>query len=53
MFAHRYRKGPDAMKPTRKLVLYVGLLCLLALVFAMYGRPDFLLMLANQMWSCF
>ena len=33
-------------------------LCSLAIaaslgVFALYTRPDFLLTLANQMWSCF
>ena len=25
----------------------------LALVFGLYGRPDFMLQMANQLWSCF
>lgn len=41
------------MKLTGKLLLYGSLLGVLILVFLMYGQPDFLMMLANQMWSCF
>ena len=41
------------MKLPGKLLVYAGLLAVLILVFAMYGKPDFLMMLANQMWSCF
>lgn len=26
---------------------------LLALVFGLYSRPDFMLQMANQLWSCF
>ena len=25
----------------------------LALVFGLYARPDFMLQMANQLWSCF
>jgi hypothetical protein len=25
----------------------------LALVFGLYSRPDFMLQMANQLWSCF
>ncbi len=28
-------------------------LVVLLLVFALYGNPDFMVMLANQMWACF
>lgn len=33
----------------------VGALVLVALllVFALYGNPDFMVMLADQMWACF
>ena len=41
------------MKPAVKLFWYAVMLGLLALVFALYGRPDFLLTLANQVWGCF
>lgn len=41
------------MKFGHKLGLYAGTLCLLLWVFSMYTRPDFLLTLANQIWSCF
>jgi hypothetical protein len=34
-------------------MLYIGLLGLLWLVFSLYGRPDFLMTLANQVWGCF
>ena len=36
-----------------KALLYASLLGVLLMVFAMYSQPDFLLMLANQLWSCF
>jgi hypothetical protein len=41
------------MKPLVKLSLYAAALGLLALVFSLYGRSDFLMTLANQLWSCF
>jgi hypothetical protein len=41
------------MKLPGKLVVYGGVLGILILVFAMYGQSDFLMMLTNQMWSCF
>ncbi len=28
-------------------------LLVLLLVFALYGNPDFMVMLADQMWACF
>jgi hypothetical protein len=34
-------------------MLYVGLLTVLLAVFTLYGRPDFLMTLANQVWGCF
>jgi hypothetical protein len=41
------------MKPLQKILLYVSLLVVLALVFALYTRPDFVMNLANQVWGCF
>ena len=41
------------MKPVRKLMLYAALLAVLLLVFVLYGRPDFMMTLANQVWGCF
>ena len=31
----------------------LGALLVLALVFALYLQPDFMVTLANQLWSCF
>lgn len=41
------------MKPARRFMLYAIALGTLALVFAMYTRPDFMMTVANQVWSCF
>ena len=41
------------MKPAHKLLLYAGMLAVLLLVFVLYGRPDFMMTLANQVWGCF
>jgi hypothetical protein len=41
------------MKPAIKFLGYACILGLLALVFAMYRQPDFLLTLSNQLWGCF
>lgn len=36
-----------------KIVTWAASLTALLAVFALYTRPDFLLTLANQVWSCF
>ena len=36
-----------------KVVLWAGVTAALLAVFALYTRPDFLLTLANQVWTCF
>lgn len=42
-----------AMRPAHRVALWaVGLLAL-AGVFALYARPDLVVTLANQLWSCF
>jgi hypothetical protein len=41
------------MKTLHKLLIYTGLLGLLLMIFTLYGRPDFLMTLANQLWGCF
>lgn len=40
--------------PTRRNILLATLaLAVLMAVFAMYTQPDFLVQMANQLWSCF
>lgn len=39
--------------PARKLLWHGAALALLLAVFALYARPDFLVTLADQLWSCF
>lgn len=41
-----------AMKPARAAA-WTGTLVVLALVFAAYLRPDFVVAMANQIWACF
>jgi len=43
----------EAVKRRHRIGLYGLALCVLLLVFSLYGRPDFLVTLANQIWSCF
>lgn len=38
---------------TLKILLYAAAIGALLGVFALYTRPDFLMTLANQVWSCF
>ncbi len=38
---------------TRRLTLYALAILALLAVFALYTRPDFLVRLADQVWSCF
>lgn len=44
---------PHAKNKARKIALYASALAILGAVFALYARPDFLVTLANQVWSCF
>jgi hypothetical protein len=37
----------------RSVLLYAVAACALLTVFSLYTRPDFMLNLANQVWSCF
>ncbi|WP_283957662.1 hypothetical protein [Ramlibacter sp. 2FC] len=37
----------------RKFLWHGAALALLLAVFALYARPDFLVTLADQLWSCF
>jgi hypothetical protein len=36
-----------------KTLWITGMLVALGGVFALYGRPDFMMTLANQVWGCF
>ncbi len=36
-----------------RAAIWSAVLLALAAVFAAYTRPDFMLMLANQVWACF
>ena len=45
---------PPASRPgIRHALLGAAAVALLLLVFAAYLRPDFLVMLSNQVWTCF
>jgi type II secretory pathway component PulM len=37
----------------RRTALWVAAIVLLAAVFALYLQPDFVVVLANQIWACF
>lgn len=37
----------------KRWLAYAAALAVLLAVFAMYLRPDFMLTLADQLWSCF
>lgn len=41
------------MTPRQKLAAYAVVLAALLGVFALYTRADFLVNLADQLWSCF
>jgi hypothetical protein len=41
------------MKPLHKAAVTVALAAILGFVFALYGRPDFVMTLSNQIWGCF
>ncbi len=41
------------MAPRHKLLVYGAALAALLGVFALYTRPEFLVPLADQLWSCF
>lgn len=41
------------MSKVRQRIVYAGIVCALLAVFYLYTRPDFLLTLANQVWTCF
>jgi hypothetical protein len=40
------KRWPQALWVTAALLALAG-------VFALYGRPDFMMTLANQVWGCF
>jgi len=41
------------MKPLQLLIAITALLAALGGIFSMYGDPDFLMSIANQVWGCF
>ena len=41
------------MTPLYKTLAFAALATALALVFALYARPDFVMTMANQIWGCF
>jgi hypothetical protein len=41
------------MSPRQKIIAYSAAVLACLGVFALYTRPDFLVTLANQVWSCF
>jgi hypothetical protein len=46
------QERPHTQKIAKALALALAM-TLLAVVFALYARPDFMVQLANQMWACF
>lgn len=46
------RGRPGTQKTVKALALALAM-TLLAVVFGLYARPDFMVQLANQMWACF
>jgi hypothetical protein len=36
-----------------RALVFGAVLCVLLAVFSLYTRPDFMLTLANEVWSCF
>ena len=47
------RMQPSARKAWQRVALAAALLAAAAAVLALYQRPDFLIMLADQVWACF
>ena len=45
--------GYKAHDMTRKLMLWTLAVMVLLAVFTLYTRPDFLITVADQVWSCF
>ena len=41
------------MKPVRRIALGTAIAAYLLGVFYLYGRPDFLVQLSQQIWACF
>lgn len=41
------------MKNGQKFLLHAAAVAVLLGVFSLYMRPEFLVMLANQVWACF
>jgi hypothetical protein len=37
----------------KRSIIALGLVILSALVFELYARPEFILQIANQLWTCF
>lgn len=46
------QERPGTPKIAKALALALAM-TLLAVVFGLYARPDFVVQLANQMWACF
>jgi len=40
-------------KSGQRYLLYAGAVVVLLAVFSLYTRPDFLVTLTNQVWTCF
>ncbi len=44
---------PNTKRVIKKVALHSLALCVLVAVFVTYLRPDFLVSMADQLWSCF
>jgi hypothetical protein len=46
-------RGAGMSGRARRITAWAAVLAVLAAVFAAYLKPDFVVVLANQIWSCF
>lgn len=46
-------QGRSGTRTIAKALVLALAITLLAIVFSLYARPDFMVQLANQMWACF
>lgn len=46
-------KRCEAMSKLIKFIASIAVITGLAAIFTLYGRPEFLMTIANQLWTCF
>lgn len=43
----------EAMSKLIKFIASIAFIAALSAIFGLYGRPEFLMTIANQLWTCF